>query len=346
MSIPNSGQLKLRGNGDGTGVNEEVSGNVTDTNVSLHQLAIDAGFSTPDAMRDFYGYTSYEQPSISGTPSTSGVSDTRICVVSPTYSNPTGGNIERGFYLGTSTTATSNPWYSQGNSSSTSTSFNCNFTSLSGGTTYRIFAGLRDTCSPTRFTEAVSSMRTQSTQAAVSYTTCWGGAMGVEGQAADSVGTTLSGAVSTQYNHVYYGWTGLPGGFSCSLTSTIPTGTWEGIPYNNRSGYWAWRNDGNAVANRKCGCYQINVPASPYGGAGEVKVRHNPDKPNGSPAPAGGGGVFNNHVCDKSFTCNTNGCDGFQSVGSAPISGAFCADTNGGSSGCQRNGCGYVMTCL
>jgi hypothetical protein len=172
--------------------------------------------------------------------------------------------------------------------------------------------------------------------------------MGIEGQAVDSIGTTLSGAVSTQYNHAYYGWTGLPGAFSCSLTTTIPTGTWQGIPYNNRSGYWAWRNDGNAVANRKCGCYQINVPFSSYGGAGEVKVRHNPDKPNGSPAPASGGGVFNNHVCDRSFTCNTDGCAGFQNVGSAPISGFFCADTNGGNtgSGCQRNGCGYVMTCL
>ena len=114
MPVPESGTLRLRGKGDGRGLNKEVKGNITDTNVSLHQLAIDAGFSTPDNMSEFYGYTSYEQPSISGTSSTSNITDTRICVVSPTYSNPTGGSIERGFYVGTSTNATSNPWYSKG----------------------------------------------------------------------------------------------------------------------------------------------------------------------------------------------------------------------------------------
>ena len=65
MGVPSSGQLKLRGNGDGTGINEEVFGNVTATNVSLGALATEAGFDTPpDAMREFYGYVSAVVPSV------------------------------------------------------------------------------------------------------------------------------------------------------------------------------------------------------------------------------------------------------------------------------------------
>ena len=56
MAIPSSGAIRLRGKGDGRGINEEVNGNITDTNVSLGALSTSAGFSSPDAMREFYGY--------------------------------------------------------------------------------------------------------------------------------------------------------------------------------------------------------------------------------------------------------------------------------------------------
>ena len=58
MPVPSSGQLKLRGNGDGTGIAEEVDGSVTGTNVSLAQVSITAEFSAPHGMGEFYGYTS------------------------------------------------------------------------------------------------------------------------------------------------------------------------------------------------------------------------------------------------------------------------------------------------
>ena len=51
MAIPNSGPLCLRAT-----INQEVEGNSTDNNVSLRNLSSTAGFSSPDAMSEFYGY--------------------------------------------------------------------------------------------------------------------------------------------------------------------------------------------------------------------------------------------------------------------------------------------------
>ena len=51
MTIPSTGPIKLRGDGDGRGINEEENDNITDTNVSLGALSTSAGFSSPDAMR-------------------------------------------------------------------------------------------------------------------------------------------------------------------------------------------------------------------------------------------------------------------------------------------------------
>ena len=56
MTIPSSGPIKLRGDGDGRGINEEVNDNITATNVSLASLSGVAGFTAPDTMREFYGY--------------------------------------------------------------------------------------------------------------------------------------------------------------------------------------------------------------------------------------------------------------------------------------------------
>ena len=57
MPVPSSGQLRLRAD-----INQEVNGNNTDTNVSLGTLSNDAGFTEPDNMSDFYGYSSCGTP--------------------------------------------------------------------------------------------------------------------------------------------------------------------------------------------------------------------------------------------------------------------------------------------
>ena len=57
MPVPSSGQLRLRAD-----INQEVNGNDSDDNVSLGTLSNDAGFSEPDAMSDFYGYSACQLP--------------------------------------------------------------------------------------------------------------------------------------------------------------------------------------------------------------------------------------------------------------------------------------------
>jgi hypothetical protein len=57
MPVPSSGQLRLRAD-----INQEINGNDTDDNVSLGTLSNDAGFTEPDEMSDFYGYSSCGTP--------------------------------------------------------------------------------------------------------------------------------------------------------------------------------------------------------------------------------------------------------------------------------------------
>mgnify|MGYP003109758710 CR=1 FL=1 len=203
MPVPSSGQLRLRAD-----IALEVDGSDTEDNVSLGTLSNSAGFAEPDAMSDFYGYVSYTTPTISGTPSTSNVYDTTMDINSPSYTNPDGGNVTRGFYIGTSTTATNNTFYSAGNSTATSGSFSRTH-STSGGTTYYIWAVIRDTESPARFNEVLSNMKTQTTQPAVSYSTETGS--GVHRLRAiyehSSNPNYGSSNVKQEYNHVYYGYT-------------------------------------------------------------------------------------------------------------------------------------------
>ena len=138
MGVPSSGQLKLRGNGDGTGINEEVFGNVTATNVSLGALATEAGFDTPpDSMREFYGYVSAVVPSVSTNSATS-VTFSGFTANGNVTSDGDATITERGFYMGTdSGTATNNTKYTV---SGTTGTFSRAFTGLSAGTTYYFFA--------------------------------------------------------------------------------------------------------------------------------------------------------------------------------------------------------------
>lgn len=133
MAVPSSGPLKLRGD-----INLEVNDNVTDTNVALHQLSIDAGFSTPDSMGDFYGYTSVYAPSVTTNAATS-VTDTAM-TLNGNVTDDGKENVSRGFYHGTnSSTSTSNTKYTLGGTQSTGT-FACTRTGLSYGTAYYFWA--------------------------------------------------------------------------------------------------------------------------------------------------------------------------------------------------------------
>lgn len=142
MAVPNSGELKLKDDillevkmnstgSDPTGPNNNPS-------ASLHQMSIESQFSTPDAMGDFYGYVSAEPPVATSCNFTS-VTDSTM-TANGHVANPASVATCYGFYFGTSTNRTSNPFYGKGNSTSANFTYNRGFGSLSGGTTYRHWA--------------------------------------------------------------------------------------------------------------------------------------------------------------------------------------------------------------
>ena len=127
MPVPSSGQLRLRAD-----INQEVNGNDTDTNVSLGTLSNDAGFTEPDNMSEFYGYTSCTAPSVT-TNSNSSIGFTSI-VANGNVTADNGCTVtERGFYFGTSSNYASNTKYTSGSGTG---SYSRNFTGLNSSTTY------------------------------------------------------------------------------------------------------------------------------------------------------------------------------------------------------------------
>ena len=127
MAVPGSGQLKLWN----SIWNAEIGG--AQGNNSLHSASVYAGFTTPDAMSDFYGWSDVEVPSVStqGVTSVEQTSQTLNGNVSATGNE----NRTRGFYFGTnSAAAVNNTKYSLGVGGVGT--FSSNRTGLSSNTTY------------------------------------------------------------------------------------------------------------------------------------------------------------------------------------------------------------------
>jgi len=265
MAVPSSGQLRLRAD-----IALEVDGSATGDNVSLGTLADSAGFDTPpDTMSEFYGYVSYIQPTITGTPSSSSVGETSMTITSPTFSNPSGGTIQRGFYFGTSTTMTNNTFYSVGNTSSTSGTFSKNFTSLSSSTTYRAWAVLNDTVSPARFTQAVSSRKDQGTLATLNYVVSQSNSTTAVYYYYSTINSSNSqGQFYTQYNHTYYGWTNAA---TTSWNETGPTNNWNQNTFYSRS--YSIDRSGVSVPNRFYVYARAAGSNDPNGSPSESKIQ-------------------------------------------------------------------------
>ena len=243
MAVPSSGQLRLRAD-----IALEVDGSATGDNVSLGTLADSAGFDTPpDTMSEFYGYVSYIQPTMTGTPTTSSVGETSMIVTSPTFSNPSGGTITLGFYFGTSTTMTNNTFYAHVTYTGTGGfSFARQFTGLSSSTTYRAWAVLRDTQSPARFTEVVSNRKDQATFATLVYTVSQSNSTSAVKYDYSTINSSNSqGQFYTQYNHTYYGWTNAA---TTSWNETGPSGAWNESTFYGRS--YSVDRSGVSVPNR------------------------------------------------------------------------------------------------
>jgi len=67
MAVPNSGPLGLRAQ-----IGEEFYGNATGSNISIHEMSVAEGFSTPDNFSEFYGYTSVVTITLDGAQSRTG----------------------------------------------------------------------------------------------------------------------------------------------------------------------------------------------------------------------------------------------------------------------------------
>lgn len=133
MPVPSTGPLELRGD-----INLEVNGNVTDTNVALRALSAAAGFSSPDAMSDFYGYSSVTSPTVVTNASTNVV--TTSMTINGNITDTGQENPTRGFYFGTnSSAATNNTKLTLAGTQGTGV-FSCNKSGLTQGTAYYVWA--------------------------------------------------------------------------------------------------------------------------------------------------------------------------------------------------------------
>ena len=157
MAVPSSGQLRLRAD-----INQEINDNDTDTNVSLGTLSDDAGFDAPDTMSEFYGYSAFTAPTITGQTNANNVSQSSMRIYF-NYSNPQGNNLRSRIWFGTNSNRTSNSVYDEGTSTATSREPARTFTGLNSGTTYYAWGELSDTQSPARFTTIILNQKSQST---------------------------------------------------------------------------------------------------------------------------------------------------------------------------------------
>lgn len=126
MPVPSSGELKLRAD-----IALEVDGSATGDNVSLGGMSNTAGFTEPDEMSEFYGYSACTVPSVT-TSSMSGIGVSSMTANGNVTSDNGCTITERGFYFGTSSNYASNGKYTV---SGTTGSFSRGF-SVSSSTTY------------------------------------------------------------------------------------------------------------------------------------------------------------------------------------------------------------------
>jgi|TARA_R100000482_G_C5124907_1_gene148080 hypothetical protein len=292
MPVPSSGQLRLRAD-----INQEINDNDTDTNVSLGTLSDDAGFDAPDTMSEFYGYTSFITPTVTQA-TTSNVYDTTM-KLHGSMQSPSGGNVQYGWYFGTSSTMLNNSFIHDGNNNGSTSTINFDYTKggLSGSTTYYIWTAVRDLSGNVL---SSASVKTQATLAAANYTNTWlsGSQNQVYVEASDGVGGNISGSINNAYNHVYYGWSGLSGSTSATTPTVAQCGQWYSANSPNYSLYAAWRSSA-ATVNRCVKQVNFNFSGSDRTQCGigsSTSLRHT------LPSSISGASYYNRTVLSTSIT--------------------------------------------
>ena len=133
MAVPSSGELKLWD----TLWNQELLGSQGEN--SLHSASIYAGFSTPDALSDFYGWSDVEVPGVT-TGNASSVTANSM-VLNGTITDTGNQAVSRGFYHGTNANAYSNnPKYTVSGTQESTGGFSFTRSSLSYNTLYYFWA--------------------------------------------------------------------------------------------------------------------------------------------------------------------------------------------------------------
>jgi len=225
MPVPSSGELRLRAD-----INLEVNGNATDTNVSLGALSNEAGFTEPDTMSEFYGYTSCTAPSVT-TNAMSNVSYTSMRA----NGNVTADNgctvTERGFYFGTNgASPTNNTKYTVGSGTG---AYNRNMTGLNSSTNYYCWAYATNSAGTTYGARVNASTLTPATyalQGTYSGAMHWYSMQYWANGDSSYLGVTWDNIAQGQYHHASYGYTAYASySANWSNSSALPTSNYN--PY-------------------------------------------------------------------------------------------------------------------
>jgi len=208
------------------------------TDFGLREVSSAAGFTEPDLMSEFYGYSSVTPIVWTAAPVELSKNDVSINIRqnANTYNTGNGTITSKGFYYGTSTNIASATKV-QVNTANDTGQFDRNFTGLSGGTTYRFWAyavnDYGETVSPRR---DITTLATQT----ITYVNYGGNQQNY----VSAGGWSYSGGYGwgnfyfqQQYNHPYYGWT-------TSNSSNINLGN-----LRQNSGFYGVYTQRNAKAN-------------------------------------------------------------------------------------------------
>jgi len=205
------------------------------TDFGLREVSAAAGFTEPDLMSEFYGYSSVTPIVWTAAPVEVSKNDISINVRqnANTYNQGNGTITSKGFYYGTSTNIASATKV-QVNTSNNTAEFSRNFTGLSGGTTYRFWAyavnDVGETVSPRRDIATLPSVSITTIDSYNSTYNIYGAAMQPSNMSITSWGNFYA---RTGYNHPYYGWT-YPDSANTSVQSCWQNG--------NRSGSFTARS--------------------------------------------------------------------------------------------------------
>ena len=219
MALPASGPLALYVDIRAEELSKEPNLSVAD--LGLREVSLSAGFTQPDHMSEFHGYSSVMPITFTANPVELGKNDVSINIRqnANTFNNGNGTISSRGFYFGTSTNRASNTKY-QVDTSNSLGQFDRNFTSLSGGTTYRMWAYVENEVG-----ESYSGMTSITTLAAVSLnvTSNVGTQFYIDGYTSSAVHNWSWGDLrgQHQYQHPYYGMVTTGNrGYSASLVAS------------------------------------------------------------------------------------------------------------------------------